>query len=127
MVAAAASDLLALEFSRGTGRPDRDNAIDQYLSNDLTDQEKSAMAATFASAPTRLSLGAKRDWIAELSGVTLGSDAFIPFRDNIDRAAKTGVNYVVQAGNSLRDPDVIAACDQYGMAMVFNGVRLFHH
>jgi phosphoribosylaminoimidazolecarboxamide formyltransferase/IMP cyclohydrolase len=85
------------------------------------------MAATFASAPTRLSLGAKRDWIAELSGVTLGSDAFIPFRDNIDRAAKIGVNYVVQAGNSLRDPDVIAACDQYGMAMVFNGVRLFHH
>jgi phosphoribosylaminoimidazolecarboxamide formyltransferase/IMP cyclohydrolase len=120
-------DVMSLEFPRGTGRPDRDNAIDQYLSDDLTDEEETVMGSTFTSPPSRLSAEAKREWIGELTGVTLGSDAFIPFRDNIDRAAKTGVKYVVQAGNSLRDPDVIAACDLYGMAMVFNGVRLFHH
>ncbi|HAL48296.1 MAG: phosphoribosylaminoimidazolecarboxamide formyltransferase [SAR202 cluster bacterium] len=120
-------NVMSLEFPRGTGRPDRDNAIDQFLSDDLTDEEETAMGSTFTSPPSRLSSEAKREWIGELTGVTLGSDAFIPFRDNIDRAAKTGVKYVVQAGNSLRDADVITACDQYGMAMVFNGVRLFHH
>jgi phosphoribosylaminoimidazolecarboxamide formyltransferase/IMP cyclohydrolase len=77
--------------------------------------------------PMQLSEDERRTWLDKLSGVTLGSDAFFPFRDSIDRAAQTGVRYVLQPGGSNRDEDVIAACNEYGMTMVFSGVRLFHH
>ena len=81
----------------------------------------------FAVVPARLTPEEKHEWLQTLHGVTLASDAFIPFRDNVDRAHTSGVEYVVQPGGAQRDRDVIAACDAYGMAMVFTGVRLFHH
>ena len=89
--------------------------------------EQVAWLQNFAMPPVRLTQDEKRDWIDGMTGVSLGSDAFIPFRDNIDRAAASGVKYVVQPGGSLRDDGVISACDEYGMAMAFCGVRLFHH
>lgn len=119
--------VLGLQFKQGLQRPERDNAIDQYLRDDLTPEEEAYWRESFSVVPERLSPQEKRDWLAGLSGVVLGSDAFIPFRDNIDRAAHSGVKYVVQPGGSVRDEDVIAACDAYGMAMAFSGIRLFHH
>ncbi len=100
---------LALAFPDGMGKPDRDNAIENFLSGDgLTAREK-------------------RDWLDMVSGVSLGSDAFFPFADNIERAAQSGVSYVAQPGGSIRDDLVIEACNQYGMVMAFTGIRLFHH
>src|SRR5947207_594779 len=109
-------------------RVDRDNAIDQYLRDDLTPAEDTFWLSSFSSSPPpRLSPEARRAWLNTLHGVTLGSDAFIPFRDNVDRAHASGVDYVVQPGGALREQDIIAACDEYGMAMVCTGLRLFHH
>ena len=79
------------------------------------------------SPPPRLSPSEKRSWLDTLASVTLGSDAYIPFRDNVDRAHASGVEFIVQPGGSIRDADVIAACDEYSMAMVMTGLRLFHH
>jgi len=119
--------VLALPFKEGIKRPDRDNAIDQFLQSDVTDAEKKNWANVFTHIPDQLTQEERRAWLDGLTEVVLGSDAFFPFRDSIDRAAKSGVKYVLQPGGSSRDEDVIAACDEYGMTMVFSGLRLFHH
>jgi len=119
--------VLALPFKEGIKRPDRDNAIDQFLQPDVTDAEKKNWSNVFTHLPEQLSDEERRAWLDGLNDVVLGSDAFFPFRDSIDRAAKSGVKYVLQPGGSTRDEDVITACDEYGMTMVFSGLRLFHH
>ena len=119
--------VLGLPFRPDLDRVDRDNAIDQYLREDLTGAEETVWRECFVAVPARLSADAKREWLAALRGVALASDAFIPFRDNIDRAHASGVEYVSQPGGAHRDQDVIAACDEYSMAMAFSGLRLFHH
>lgn len=119
--------VLELPFLPGIKRPDRDNAIDQYLQPGVTEAEKASWNNVFSRIPEQLSAQDRRAWLDSLNGVTLGSDAFFPFRDSIDRAAQSGVRYVLQPGGSNRDEDVIAACNEYGMAMAFTGVRLFHH
>lgn len=119
--------VLALPFKEGIKRPDRDNAIDQFLQPDVTEAEKANWKNVFTEIPRQLTAEERRAWLDGMSEVVLGSDAFFPFRDSIDRAAGSGVKYVLQPGGSNRDEDVIAACDEYGMTMVFSGVRLFHH
>ena len=119
--------VLALPFKEGIKRPDRDNAIDQFLQSDVTEAEKQNWTNVFGNIPEQLTDEEQRAWLDGLTDVVLGSDAFFPFRDSIDRAAKSGVRYVLQPGGSNRDGDVIAACDEYGMTMVFSGLRLFHH
>ncbi len=117
----------ALAFRAGLDRVDRDNAVDQFLRDDLTPAEESLWRRSFAEVPTRLAPADKRAWLDGLHDVTLGSDAYIPFRDNIDRAQASGVAYVVQPGGALREAEIIAACDDYHIAMVCTGLRLFHH
>jgi phosphoribosylaminoimidazolecarboxamide formyltransferase / IMP cyclohydrolase len=119
--------VLALIFAKGLDRVERDNAIDQFLRDDLTPAEEAVWRKSFDEAPPRLSPAEKRRWLDTLKGVTLASDAFIPFRDNVDRAHASGVEYIVQPGGAQREADIIAACDDYGMAMVLTGLRLFHH
>ncbi len=119
--------VLSLAFKPGIKRPDRDNAIDQFLRDDVTQNEKADWGNIFAQAPRQLTLDEKQQWLSKLDSVTLGSDAFFPFRDSIDRAAVSGVNYVLEPGGSTRDDVVIQAANEYGMTMVFSGVRLFHH
>jgi phosphoribosylaminoimidazolecarboxamide formyltransferase/IMP cyclohydrolase len=119
--------VLALPFKEGIKRPDRDNAIDQFLQPDVTEAEKQNWSNVFTHIPDQLTAEERRSWLDGLTEVILGSDAFFPFRDSIDRAAKSGVKYVLQPGGSNRDEDVIAACDEYEMTMVFSGLRLFHH
>jgi phosphoribosylaminoimidazolecarboxamide formyltransferase/IMP cyclohydrolase len=119
--------VLALPFIEGLKRPDRDNAIDQFLQPQITDAEKKNWEKVFTKIPDQLNEEERRIWLDGLTDVTLGSDAFFPFRDSIDRAAKSGVKYVLQPGGSNRDDEVVAACDEYGMTMVFSGLRLFHH
>lgn len=118
---------LGLEFRPGLGRPERDNAIDGFLRDDLSPAEEKVWESAFTTIPKRLDRAEKRSWLGTLRGVSMGSDAFIPFRDNIDRAAMSGVKFLVQPGGSVRDDDVIQACDQYGITMALSGVRLFHH
>jgi phosphoribosylaminoimidazolecarboxamide formyltransferase/IMP cyclohydrolase len=119
--------VLGLQFSGGVKGPERDNAIDQFLRDDLSEAESRELAKVFAVPPQKLTVRDKREWLQGLNGVALGSDAYFPFRDNIDRAAQSGVKYIAQPGGSVRDNLVIEACDQYGMVMAFTGVRLFHH
>jgi len=119
--------VLALPFKEGIKRPDRDNAIDQFLQPDVTDAEKKNWSNVFREIPDQLTYEERRAWLDGLTDVVLGSDAFFPFRDSIDHAVKSGVKYVLQPGGSIRDEDVIAACDEYGMTMIFSGLRLFHH
>lgn len=119
--------VLALPFKNGIRRPDRDNAIDQFLQPDITEAEKKNWSNVFTQIPNQLTDDERRTWLDGLTEVVLGSDAFFPFRDGIDRAAKSGVKYILQPGGSNRDDEVIAACDEYGMTMVFSGLRLFHH
>lgn len=119
--------VLELPFKPGIKRPDRDNAIDQFLRDDVTPNEKADWDQIFAQTPRQLSLEEKREWLSKLDSVTLGSDAFFPFRDSIDRAAANGVKYVLEPGGSTRDDSVIQAANEYGMTMIFSGVRLFHH
>jgi phosphoribosylaminoimidazolecarboxamide formyltransferase/IMP cyclohydrolase len=119
--------VLNLAFKPGTRRPDRDNAIDQFLQPDVTAAEKAAWGEIFTEVPHQLTAEERRAWLDTLRGVTLGSDAFFPFRDSIDRAVMSGVRYVLEPGGSNRDDVVIQAADEYGMTMVFSGVRLFHH
>lgn len=118
---------LNLSFKEGTNRAAKNNAIDQFLEDDLSPAELKDWASNFDETPERLTAEQKREWLDKLSGVTLGSDAFFPFRDNIDRASRSGVTYIVQPGGSLRDDVVIEACNEYNMVMCFSGVRLFHH
>jgi phosphoribosylaminoimidazolecarboxamide formyltransferase/IMP cyclohydrolase len=119
--------VLGLKFKAGLPRPERDNAIDVYLRDDLTSAEEQAWQEAFEAVPKRLSPQEKRAWLDGLKDVALASDAFFPFRDNIDRARQSGVRYIAEPGGSVRDDAVIAACDEYGMVMAFSGVRLFHH
>lgn len=119
--------VLGLPFKEGIKRPDRDNAIDQFLQPDVTDAERKNWVNIFSKVPDQLPADERRAWLDGLTNVTLGSDAFFPFRDSIDRAARSGVKYILQPGGSNRDDEVISACDEYGMTMVFTGQRLFHH
>ncbi|HZR43382.1 MAG TPA: phosphoribosylaminoimidazolecarboxamide formyltransferase [Ktedonobacteraceae bacterium] len=108
-------------------RPDRVNAIDLYLRDDVTAAEEQEWRELFEEVPQKLTQEEKLEWLKGLKEVALGSDGFIPFRDTIDCAAQYGVAYVVQPGGSVRDEDVIEACNTYGMVMALSGVRLFHH
>lgn len=120
--------VLALEFKEGLGRAARDNAIDLYISDEMEDVlAEGAWQAVFAVKPPALTPEERKAFLAEVKGVALGSDAFFPFEDNIHRAARSGVTAVAQPGGSIRDGDVVNACDRYGIAMAFTGVRLFHH
>ncbi|MDT8719361.1 phosphoribosylaminoimidazolecarboxamide formyltransferase [Clostridium sp. 19966] len=119
--------VLNLRFKEGVSRPNRDNAIDQFLRDDVTEIEKADWKNVFEETPVQLTNKEKSEWLDTLKGVSLGSDAFFPFRDNIDRAAQSGVKYIVQPGGSVRDNIVIEACNEYDMVMAFSGLRLFHH
>ncbi|MBO6017661.1 MAG: phosphoribosylaminoimidazolecarboxamide formyltransferase, partial [Oscillospiraceae bacterium] len=120
--------VLALQFTEGIRRPDRDNAIDIYLSDECDDiLADGAWQRTFAVRPEPLTAAEKKAWIAAQSGVSVGSDAFFPFGDNIERARKSGVQYVAEPGGSIRDDHVIETADRYHMVMAFTGMRLFHH
>ncbi|MBR3504456.1 MAG: phosphoribosylaminoimidazolecarboxamide formyltransferase [Clostridia bacterium] len=119
----------ALQFVKGLGRSERDNTIDLYLS----DEESGDVLGDdvwqdfFAVRPEPLTAEEKKAWLKQFSGVALGSDAFFPFGDNVERAHRSGVSYIAQPGGSIRDDHVIAACDKHGIAMAFTGLRLFHH
>ncbi len=125
--------VLSLPFKEGIKRPERDNAIDQFLRDDVTPNEKADWNQIFAETPRQLTLDERQQWISKLGsanpepGVTLGSDAFFPFRDSVDRAAVSGVKYVLEPGGSNRDDSVIQAANEYNMTMIFSGIRLFHH
>ena len=120
--------VLGLKFREGIRRPDRDNTIDVYISDEYMDVLADGVWETlFAEKPEPLTREEKTEWLAKQSGVSLGSDAFFPFGDNIERARKSGVQYVAQPGGSIRDDHVIETCNKYGMAMAFTGARLFHH
>jgi len=120
--------VLTLPFKADIRRPDRDNTIDVYVSDDCDDVLADGMWQQFFTAkPAALSREQKREWLGTLTGVSLGSDAFFPFGDNIERAKRSGVSYIAQPGGSIRDDNVIETCNRYGIAMAFNGVRLFHH
>ncbi|WP_191379946.1 phosphoribosylaminoimidazolecarboxamide formyltransferase [uncultured Flavonifractor sp.] len=120
--------VLGLQFVDGIRRPDRDNAIDVYISDEYEDVlAEGVWQNTFKVKPEVLTAEEKKAWIATQSGVTVGSDAFFPFGDNVERARKSGVRYIVQPGGSIRDDHVIATCNKYGIVMAFTGMRLFHH
>ncbi len=121
--------VMALPFKEGIRRADRDNTIDVYISEDEHDDvlRDGAWQQFFTEQPEVLTLAEKKEWIAQNTKVALGSDAFFPFGDNIERAHKSGVEFIAQAGGSVRDDHVIMTCDKYGIAMAFTGVRLFHH
>ena len=119
--------VLSLRFAGGLTRSERNNAIDKYLMEDITEAEERAWKMAFDEVPTKLNAQEKREWLDGLQDVSLSSDAMFPFRDSIDRAARSGVKYVVQAGGSLRDGEVIRAANEYGMVMAFSKLRLFHH
>ena len=120
--------VMNLPFKSDIRRADRDNTIDIYISDDSDDVLADGQwQQFFTQQPEPLTREEKREWIAQNSGVALGSDAFFPFGDNIERAHKSGVEYIAQAGGSVRDDHVIMTCDKYGIAMAFTGVRLFHH
>ena len=120
--------VLALPFVEGIRRADRDNTIDVYISDDYMDVLADGVWEQFFTVkPEPLSREEKRAWLDTLTGVSLGSDAFFPFGDNIERAHKTGVQYIAEPGGSIRDDNVIDTCNKYGIAMAFNGLRLFHH
>ena len=120
--------VLALPFKDSIRRPDRDNTIDVYISDDYEDVLADGVWENFfTEKPEPLTREEKKAWVAQLKGVSLGSDAFFPFGDNIERAQRSGVEYIAQAGGSIRDDNVIETCDKYGIAMAFTGLRLFHH
>jgi len=120
--------VLSLGFLETLSRADRDNAIDVYLGEDWEDVTGDGIWQNyFAARPDILTPEEKRDWLSSISGVSLASDGFFPFDDNIKRAAKSGVSYIAQPGGSLRDQAVIDACDALGITMIFTGIRLFHH
>ncbi|MBQ9123795.1 MAG: phosphoribosylaminoimidazolecarboxamide formyltransferase [Lachnospiraceae bacterium] len=123
-----APQVLGLQFVDTLGRADRDNAIDNYIGEDYMDVlADGAWERIFKVKPAVFTREEKRAWLDKMQDVTLGSDAFFPFSDNIERAHKSGVRYVAQPGGSVRDDLVIECCDKYNMAMVFTGIRLFHH
>lgn len=120
--------VLNLQFVDGIKRADRDNAIDVYIGEEYMDVlADGEWEKTFKVKPPVFTREEKRAWLDQMSDVSLGSDAFFPFGDNIERAHKSGVRYIAQPGGSVRDDNVIATCNKYGMAMIFTGIRLFHH
>ena len=121
--------VLELPFLPGIRRPDRDNAIDCYLSEEESRWllDDGSWQRTFTARPEPLTAEEKRAWLSRMTGVTCGSDAFFPFGDNVERARRSGVQYIVQPGGSIRDDHVIETADKYGMTMCFTGMRLFHH
>ena len=120
--------VLGLQFVDGIGRADRDNAIDLYIGEEYMDVlADGAWERIFKEKPAVFTVEEKRAWLDKLENVSLGSDAFFPFGDNIERAKKSGVKYIAQPGGSVRDDNVIDTCNKYGMAMAFTGIRLFHH
>lgn len=120
--------VMNLPFKEGIRRADRDNTIDVYISEEHDDVLRDGTwQQFFTERPEPLTMEEKKAWIAQNKGVALGSDAFFPFGDNIERAHKSGVEYIAQAGGSIRDDNVIETCDKYGIAMAMTGVRLFHH
>ena len=120
--------VLALPFRDDIRRADRDNTIDVYIGEEYEDVlREGTWQNLFKEKPEPLSAEEKKEWLAKNTGVCLGSDAFFPFGDNIERAHKSGVSYIAEPGGSIRDDNVIETCDRYGITMVFNGIRLFHH
>lgn len=120
--------VLALPFKDSIRRPDRDNTIDVYISDDWDDVlREGTWQQFFTTKPEPLTREEKKAWLKELKGVALGSDAFFPFGDNIERAHRSGVEFIAQAGGSIRDDNVIETCDKYNIAMAMTGLRLFHH
>ena len=120
--------VMDLPFVDNIRRPDRDNTIDVYISDDYEDVlADGTWELFFKTKPEPLTKEEKKEWLATLKGVSLGSDAFFPFGDNIERAKRSGVEFVAQPGGSIRDDNVIDTCDKYGMTMCFTGIRLFHH
>ena len=120
--------VLNLPFVDGIGRPDRDNAIDNYIGEDFMDVVGDGnWQRIFKEQPPVFTAEEKRAWLDKLTGVSLGSDAFFPFGDNIERAHRSGVQYVAEPGGSIRDDNVIETCNKYNMVMAFTGIRLFHH
>lgn len=120
--------VMELPFKAGVKRADRDNAINVYISDEFEDLLQDGVWQNFfTQRPEPLTLEEKKAWIAQNKQVALGSDAFFPFGDNIERAHKSGVEYIAQAGGSIRDDHVIETCNKYGIAMAFTGIRLFHH
>ena len=123
-----APQVLNLKFVDGIKRADRDNAIDVYIGEEHMDVlAEGSWQRIFKEKPPVFSREEKREWLNQMQDVTLGSDAFFPFGDNIDRAHKSGVKYIAQPGGSVRDDNVIETCNKYGMVMAFTGIRLFHH
>ncbi|MBR7076032.1 MAG: phosphoribosylaminoimidazolecarboxamide formyltransferase, partial [Lachnospiraceae bacterium] len=122
------SKVLSLPFREDIGRPDRDNCIDGYINKNEEDVTADGVwERYFTSKPEPFSFEEQRAYLDQIKGVSLGSDAFFPFSDNIERAKKSGVSYVAQPGGSVRDAQVIECCDKYNMVMAFTGMRLFHH
>ena len=120
--------MLNLQFVETLGRAERDNAIDVYIGEEYMDVlADGAWERIFKVKPEVFTREEKRAWLDKMTEVTVGSDAFFPFADNIERAHKSGVKYIAQPGGSVRDDLVIACCDKYDMVMAFTGIRLFHH
>ena len=120
--------VLGLKFVEGLGRANRDNAIDVYIGEECDDVlAEGTWQTIFAEKPERLTAEEKRAWLSQMTGVALGSDAFFPFGDNIERAKKSGVTYIAEPGGSIRDDQVIETANKYNMVMSFTGIRLFHH
>ena len=120
--------VMALPFKEDIRRPDRDNTIDVYISDDYEDVLADGIwEQFFTEKPEPLTREEKKEWLKTFSGVSLGSDAFFPFGDNIERAHKSGVEFIAQPGGSIRDDNVIEVCNKYNIAMAFTGIRLFHH
>ena len=120
--------VMALPFKEDIRRPDRDNTIDVYISDDYEDVLADGIwEQFFTEKPEPLTREEKKEWLKTFSGVSLGSDAFFPFGDNIERAHRSGVEFIAQPGGSIRDDNVIEVCNKYGMVMAFTGIRLFHH
>ena len=120
--------VLGLKFKKGLGRADRDNTIDVYISEEHDDVlREGTWQNLFEEKPEVFTMEEKKAWLKTLTGVSLGSDAFFPFGDNIERAYKTGVQYIAEPGGSVRDDNVIEVCNKYNMVMAFTGIRLFHH
>ena len=119
--------VLELQFADGVRRPDRDNAIDLYIADSAAFTQGDAWKRLFKVRPKELTTSLKTEWLSKLTGVTLGSDAFFPFGDNVERAHQSGVQYIAQPGGSIRDDQVIETADKFGMVMAFTGMRLFHH
>ena len=120
--------MLGLQFVDNIRRPDRDNAIDVYISDEYEDVLRDGeWQLRFKVKPEPLTREERMAWVATQSGVTVGSDAFFPFGDNVERARKSGVNYIAEPGGSIRDDNVIETADKYNMVLAFTGMRLFHH